>query len=369
MPQETQFTNNRLFRGVAPEVLDRVIPIPRIVDFDTDEMIFDEGDPADGLYLIASGCVRISKRGRGGQQETLAYLESDDFFGEMALYDPAPRSARATATEPTRLGRIGRADLDKLLRLAPVEVSTNLTKVTIERLRQTDAHLIREVMEAERLSLVGSMASTIIHDFKNPINVILGAASLLEKRADDPGLVRYCAMIRRSVDRMLVMIQELLDFSRGTSDLTLESVSVGQLLAELDEQVLDRLPDVGVSVERRVAYSGTLRIDHLRFVRMLLNIIKNAVEAMPQGGTLTLTVDQRENDAKFVVSDTGHGIPHEILPTIFEPFVTYGKAGGTGLGMALVRSVVEAHRGTITVESAPGEGTTLTIIVPNPAAE
>lgn len=362
---EHGFHTNKLFRGVPAEVLDLAVGIPEVVEFETGDLVFGEGDPADGMYLIASGCMRISKRGRGGQQETLSYLEVGDFFGEMALYDPEPRSAQAMAAENTRLGRIGEAGFTQLLALAPGEISANLTREIIKRLRNANTHFIHQVMEAERLSLVGSMAGSIIHDFKNPMSVIQNAADLLTERTEDPQMVRFARMIRRSADRMLGMTQEILDYSRGTTSLHLETVTVGQILEELDDQAFHRLPLTGIRVERQVNYDGGLRVDRSRFVRLLLNIIKNAAEAMLGGGVCRFSVESRGDKVVFSVADTGCGIPEELLPRIFEPFVTHGKADGTGLGMAIAKAVVEAHHGTISVESTLGAGTTFEISLPS----
>lgn len=364
---QPDFRANKLFQGVPARLLARVSRIPEIAACETDAIIFDEGDSRDYLYLIGTGTVRVSKRGRGGQQETLAYLGAGDFFGEMALYDAELRSARATATERTVLGRIGEEEFEQLLAAAPVQIGRNLTRAVIQRLRGANTHLIREVLEAERLSLVGSMTSSIIHDLKNPMSVITNAAELLAERRGDPLLLKLSGMIRRSADRVLVMIQELLDYSRGTVQLSLARVPVENLFEELEDQVLHGLSRKGILVERQIAYSGSLKMDQNRFVRVLINLIKNAVEAMPSGGTLALCVSCEGDHAVFTVADTGHGIPEYILPTIFEPFVTHGKAEGTGLGMAIARSIVEAHGGTIAVTSTPGQGTCFTLRIPQAA--
>lgn len=360
----THFRDNQLFDGLANgegAAVDR-IPVP--VYYDEGEVIFDEGERADCLYLVGDGCVRISKRGRGEKQETLSYVEPGDFFGEMAMYDAHPRSARATATQRTRLGRVDRAGLEHLLRLAPAEISRNLTHRAISRLRNANEHYIRSVMQAERLSLVGSMASTIIHDFKNPMSVLLGVSGLLEGRSEDPALHRWAGMVRRSVDCMLGMTQELLDFSRGQTELNLVVTPVSDLLGDLDEQLLCRLPDQGVQVVREVEFLGATRIDRGRFCRALLNLAKNAAEAMPGGGVLTIRVERRSPAVVFTVADTGCGIPDDFLPRLFDPFATHGKSNGTGLGMAIVKSVVDAHRGTISVTSEPGVGTRFEIAIP-----
>jgi signal transduction histidine kinase len=362
------FGSNKLFLGTDEEILAELAAIPRRVDSAAGTLIFQEGDDADCFYLIAGGCVRVSKRGRGGKQETLSHFRRDDFFGEMAIFDPAPRSAQATTTEATLLGRVDDAGFRRMLEIAPLEISSNLTRETIRRLRRMDSLLIEELLEAERLSLVGSMASTIIHDFKNPINVVMGAVQMLERRNDDPRLSKYAGMIRRSVDRMLSMAQELLDFSRGVTSLELTAVSIPDLLEELDEQALHLLPAARIEVERTVGFNGTLVMDRNRFIRLLLNLVRNAVEAMPGGGVLRIGVERADGAVLFTVEDTGGGIPENILPTIFEPFVTHGKQGGTGLGMAIAKSVVDAHGGTISIASTPGTGTRVSVVIPEDPA-
>lgn len=368
MSVQTVLRGSPLLAGVPDSVLSRAEKMLEVVEMAAEERIFDEGDLPDYIYVILDGTVRISKRGRGGQQETLSYLGEGDFFGEMALYDPDPRSARATASGPVRLARADSDTFEHIIALAPVRISHNLTSEIIRRLRDTDAHFISEIMEAERLSLVGSMASGIIHDFKNPMSVIVNAADMVDEFTDDDRLRRAASLIRRSVDRMLIMTQELLEFSRGTPKLERRSVPIRYVLAELEEQMLDRLPSAGIRVERKVEFDGELEVDPERFVRTLLNVLKNSVESMPDGGMIELAIDQREGHVYFRIADTGCGIPPDVLPSIFEPFVTHGKSGGTGLGMAIARAVVEAHGGTVTVDSEPGQGTCFDIRIPQAEA-
>lgn len=355
---------NLLVRGVPADLLPEICAIPQLVGYADGEVIFEEGDPPDYLYLIAKGAVRISKRGRGGQQETLSHLREGDFFGEMGLFDPDARSARATAAQPTQLGRVDRADLERLLRLAPLQISANLTRGLIRRLRDTDARMIDEILKAERLSLVGSMAARMSHDLKNPISVMLLVSSMLEEREGDSESIRLAGILQRSIDRMLGMIREVLEYSRGQPELDLHPIPVHRLLTELEAHILGQLSEGGIRLEKAISFRGDLLLDHDRMLRVLENLSKNAVEAMPSGGVLTLAVEQHEENILIGVADTGHGIPEEILPTIFEPFVTHGKSGGTGLGMAIARAVVEAHGGTIRVESTVGQGSTFWIVLP-----
>jgi signal transduction histidine kinase len=132
---------------------------------------------------------------------------------------------------------------------------------------------------------------------------------------------------------------------------------------ELDAQMTRLVPDE-IVLMRDCDPSTQITVDVGRFARMLLNLVKNAIEAMPNGGILRIAVRRQGSVAVFRVSDTGCGIEPDLQAKIFEPFVTFGKSKGTGLGMAIVKSVVEAHGGTIFVHSEVGVGTSIEISIP-----
>src|SRR5947199_1970560 len=118
------FADNALFAELSPEVFETISRRIEILTLEPDEVLFEENEPGDCLYLIAEGSIKISKRGRGGKQETLTYLQAQDYFGEMALIDSGNRSAQATAVGTTTVGRIDRETWDLLLRLAPQRILT-----------------------------------------------------------------------------------------------------------------------------------------------------------------------------------------------------------------------------------------------------
>ena len=144
------FSANALFLGLAPAALERICQFIEIVAFAPDETVFAEDEPGDCLYLIARGSIRISKKIRGDQQQTLTVLAANDYFGEMALIDNEKRSARASAVGEAILGRIDRETWDLLLRFAPKEVMANFTRSVMRRLRQNNQHFI------ERMSAISS---------------------------------------------------------------------------------------------------------------------------------------------------------------------------------------------------------------------
>jgi signal transduction histidine kinase len=241
----------------------------------------------------------------------------------------------------------------------------NFLRSVSERLRQVNSHFISEVMRTERLSLVGSMANSIIHDLKNPICIVRCCADLIASEAD-PRTKELTTMIDGAVDGMLAMTQELLDYARGSTSLNKERVSVWRLLDDLTAQSLRLLPGLNIQFVKHIRHAGDVDIDLARFTRMMANLIKNASEAMSGGGILTMTTDLVQNQVVIRLSDTGRGIPADILPRLFEPFVTHGKSHGTGLGMAIAKSVVDAHGGKISVASILGSGTTVDIRLPAP---
>ena len=357
------FRTNDLLVGITEEAYQQIEKQITILNFEPQEIIFDENEPGDALYLIAQGSVKISKSGRAGQQETLTYLMEKDFFGEMALVDSGTRSAQAAAVGHTVLGRIDRESWDLLLHLAPHEVLTNFTRSITKRLRHNNQRFIEEMMRNERLSLLGTTISSILHDMNNPITCIRGACEVIQGTVQNELTDRMARLIRDAIEKMEVMARELVDYSRGKTQLNLQMIDVPDLLRDLE-------PDFGkcgqaIDVKVEMIYDGSVCVDRHRLLRVFGNLIRNAREAMKGSGRHILRFVVRRVDAQvcFELSDTGCGIPSELLPHIFEPFMTHGKSNGTGLGLAVSKAVVEAHQGTIAVRSDE-RGTTFQIDLP-----
>ena len=357
------FRNNELLAGISGETYAQIAEKIEVVHCIPREVIFDEDEPGTCLYLIAQGSVKISKKGRAGQQETLAYLMERDFFGEMALVDSGRRSAQAAAVGNAVFGRIDRQNWNLLLHLAPQEVLSNFTKAVTKRLRHNNQHFIEEIMRNERLSLIGTTISSIVHDMNNPISCILGACEIIRGNNQDELTHKMASLIREAVEKMETMTRELIDFSRGNTQLNLQSVSLDEFLRSLDSDFAKCRPGIDVRIE--VLYDGPIKIDRHRLLRVFGNLIRNAREAMKKTDDKILLFSVKRIDSRvhFEISDTGCGIPAQLLPRIFEPFVTHGKSNGTGLGLAISKAVVEAHHGSISVKSGD-HGTTFHVVLP-----
>ncbi len=356
---------NCLLRGCPEDVLLHIAPLIERVALPPQTVLFRVGDPGDAMFLVLAGAVRLSTHLPQSGGEVVAVVSTGEFFGDMALLDHEPHVVQATTAGDTVLGRIDSAGIEEILRLAPHVVPLNFVRMVHLRIKESHRHFTEEILRGERLYHVGTMTGSIIHDFKSPLTAIRCACDLLEACDHDETHQRVAEIIKHSVERMMGMTQELMDYTLGgNAPLKFEPISVGGIIAGLDEQCLGDLPRRGITVEKQIAYEGKVEVDVLRFERVLLNIIKNAREAMPHGGHLRLAVYRSGDWLVFEIEDTGRGMPPEVAAMIFEPFFTHGKPEGTGLGMPMAKSVVDAHRGTIRVESKPKHGTKFEVKIP-----
>jgi len=321
-------------------------------------VIFREGDPGDGLYVISHGQVQISALLEGGERRVLGRLGPGDFFGEMALLDDGFRSATATTEQSSILHFIPRESLVSLLETSP-RLAVRLMREFSLRMREFNRRYVQEVLQAERLTLVGRFARSIVHDFKNPLNVIGLAAELVNMEKATPEMRKTAtARIRRQVDRLGNMISELLEFTRGTPQAIVPerleyAAYVRELLEELEADAKDKRVTL---VLRNDPPPTPVLIDRKRLHHVFTNLINNAADVMPNGGKVIFSFEQNGREIVTTVEDTGPGIPPEILPRLFENFATFGKPNGTGLGLSICKRIVEDHKGWIRAKSEPNRG-------------
>ena len=238
-----------------------------------------------------------------------------------------------------------------------VELARRVDERTAE-LRAAQDELVRK----ERLSALGQLTATMAHELRNPLSAIRNTLFAVKETATNKGvdLERPISRVERSVARCDRIINDLLDYTR-VKELHLAELAPDPWIEEvLSEQ---RVP-AGIELERHLAADCTIAIDPERVRRVLINLIDNAAQAMPEDArerkirVTTALVD----DARFeiVVADTGGGIPADVLPKVFEPLFST-KSFGTGLGLPMVKQIVEQHGGTITIASEVGRGTRVTV--------
>jgi two-component system sensor histidine kinase HydH len=227
--------------------------------------------------------------------------------------------------------------------------------------------LKREVERKERLASIGSLAAGVAHEIRNPLSSIKGFATYFKERYRDTQEDQKIADIMiGEVERLNRVISQLLEFARPM-DLRKESTSIADLVNRSLEMIEKQAAAKDISINRTgLSHNHRyIRIDSDKIGQVMLNVFLNAIEAMDEGGTLFVSIQNDEEHSKLHirVSDTGHGIASEDIPHVFDPYFTT-KQSGTGLGLAIVHKIIEAHEGDIRVESIQGQGTAILITLP-----
>ena len=238
-----------------------------------------------------------------------------------------------------------------------------------ENLKQYSEHLeelveerTRKLRQAERMATIGELAAMVAHDLRNPLTGIAGATYYLKTRADSKLSEKEKDMLattERAIDYSNKIINDLLDYSMEMK-LDRSETDPKSLL----EEALSRIEaPAGIAVVNETKPEPRLKVDKGKMQRAFINIIKNAFDAMPNGGVLTIRSDKTENHVCFSFIDTGTGMSEETLQKLWTPLFTT-KAKGMGFGLPICERIVEAHGGKISVESNVGKGTTLAITIP-----
>jgi signal transduction histidine kinase len=313
-------------------------------------------------YLLSTSIARpilrlraLSQAVAAGDLDQKTELNRPDEIGELAeAFDTMTLHLRERTDEAARLYA------------ETVQRNTELAEINA-RLQSTQQQLV----QSEKLAAVGQLTAGIVHDVKNPLTVIKGMAEALQ---DEPELKPYAnkelALIRESATKANQIVSDLLTFSRQSTpemhqqDLkaTVEAALriTAYLTRKASVQVITALPEQSVY----------MTYDAQQIEQVLVNLIQNAIQAMPQGGTLRVSLSQAAEAVALAVQDTGVGIPPENLRRIFDPFFTTKPAGeGTGLGLSVSYGIIARHHGRIDVDSTVGQGTTFTILLPKQQPE
>ena len=294
----------------------------------------------------------------------------------MARAGAGDRSARAPVARMDEMGALATgfnqmldrlADFNRALEERIFDVTGELDRAHAERIQDYQRMLeLREALaEAERMAAVGQTTASVAHQVGTPLNLISGHVQVLLSRPDmTPDLERRLRLVQEQIARVAEAVRGLLEHSRRPGPAS--AIDPGALLESIADLIRPRLMACGVRLEQNVD-DGLPPIlgarDELEMA--LLNLVSNAIDAMPTGGELQFGASLAGEAVRITVQDSGLGIAPDLLPRIFEPFVTTKAPGrGTGLGLSITRDVIARLGGVISAEPAEGGGTVFVITLP-----
>jgi signal transduction histidine kinase len=245
---------------------------------------------------------------------------------------------------------------------------TDSLRRNVAQLERTQAQLV----QSEKLASIGEMSAAVAHGLRNPLASLRAAAQLVRRHPDSPAAGETLEAIIEEVDRLDRRISHLLSFSRPAPFNPMPE-KVDRLVEGLLPAFAEPLREHGVELRLDIARDlPDIRVDPMQMEQALLELVANALDAMPEGGTLRLAAHTGDGpspspEVLVEVSDTGGGIPEQVLPSVCEPFFTT-REEGTGLGLAIAKRYVEQNGGRLEILSAPGTGTTVRVRLPTGAA-
>jgi two-component system phosphate regulon sensor histidine kinase PhoR len=227
-------------------------------------------------------------------------------------------------------------------------------------------HDITQVMQLSTIKK--DFVVNVSHELRTPLTAIKGFVETLEDEKVEKSK-RYLEIIRRHTDRLISIVQDLQQLSEleATEQLELETVNLTQLMKPILKMFEPQLSNKGLNIELKVD-NVEISADPFKLEQVFINLIDNSIK-YTEKGKITVSAEQDTKQTRIVIQDTGIGIPKEHLPRIFERFYVVDKShsrkmGGTGLGLSIVKHIVQAHRGTITIESEVRTGTKVIITLP-----
>lgn len=345
------------------------------------------GAGAGGLLLVDEGRGTFHFRSVSGQMVSMPWDAGRGIAGHVAETGSVIRVDRAEECEhhdPTSSRRLG-LEVDSVLCVAIEGERGSLGSLELlnkpggfseadERLAtvlagQVGRAILRRKAKEEgerkaRLAAIGQMLSGVLHDLKTPMTIISAYAQMMADEADPKERAGMAEVIEKQFDHLNAMTKETLAFARGEQELFLRKVYLQKFFDEVVQYLRREFEGSGVELVLKIDYTGAVRFDENKVRRVIYNIARNALQAMPQGGRFVFHASREKDELVLRFEDTGPGIPPEIADRLFESFVTAGKKHGTGLGLAIVKRITQEHGGSVSFTSQPGKGTTFEVRLP-----
>mgnify|MGYP001357085813 CR=1 FL=1 len=349
---------------------------------------FDEAHLRSILATVPDAMVVIDERGRimsfsAAAEEMFGFTQAEVVGENVSILMPSPDRERhdgyieryERTREPHAIGQIRTVSAKRKngvvfpmeLSVAEVSVDGDLRYGAFIRDISEKVQLQEQMVERERLAAIGTTAATLAHEIGNPLNGMSMSVQMMQRRLAKAGesmdarFVDYVSNMQGEITRLSNLLQEFRSVSRRQM-FSFQPLNVVAVIQELLATETPHYTDRGVQVEHVMPEDlPSVQADADKLRQVFLNLCKNAVEAMPAGGTLTLRAHAAANQVHVEVTDTGDGIPDGV--NIFELFATT-KAEGTGLGLPVAQQIISGHGGTLSYTSTPGQGTTFTVVLP-----
>ena len=227
-----------------------------------------------------------------------------------------------------------------------------------------NAAMVDKLLQAERVQSLGKMANFLIQDIKKPVLVAKRYAEHLKSKDLQKDVTQVIDMLLEQLSQVADIVQTTSSYSDAKTILRTLNVSLNNTLMDYAARIGSYVESRNCQIENEFDKDVTIKLDVKEFYQCYLHMIKNACDAMPEGGRIYISTKRDDKQVKIFIKDKGLGIPDGFKDKIFEPFMSYGKKEGTGLGLSITKKVIEAHNGTIDVESSMGEGATFIVELP-----
>ncbi len=225
--------------------------------------------------------------------------------------------------------------------------------------------LQQQLLTSEKLASIGLLSAGVAHEINTPLTGISSYVQILQKKLSKSPHGQILEKIEAQTERVASIIKNLLNFARNPSESSFHKVDLKDNLQEIVSLIRYKLKTMNINLELKLEKLRPLWAQGEQLQQVFINIILNAIDAMPNGGTLRISLSENSNQAMIKIEDTGTGIKDQHLPHIFDPFfTTKGLGKGTGLGLSISYAIIKEHEGQITVESERGKGSLFTIYIP-----
>jgi two-component system NtrC family sensor kinase len=225
--------------------------------------------------------------------------------------------------------------------------------------------LQQQLLTSEKLASIGLLSAGVAHEINTPLTGISSYVQILQKKLSSSPHTQILEKIDSQTERVARIVKNLLNFARNPSKSTFFKTDLKESLQSIISLIDYKLKNMNITLESNFSPLKPIWVQEERLQQVFINIILNAIDAMPKGGTLSVELSQLDNMAVVKIGDTGTGIEAQHLPHIFDPFfTTKGIGKGTGLGLSISYAIIQEHEGRITVNSEPGKGTTFSITIP-----